>query len=252
LIWLNILLATLGGGILLALAVALVLFNLKRRRIIAAAERASAEQLELVYKRFEECGPGQARRFVLARTNRRAAADLCLVTIPERLGRFPWAGRTIAADAGREVSFRFAVERVAEPQLLGKVYRAAGVPRFRLKSGKVRSRLMPAACVSSSEGLRQALETVCPGYPVDLLSYLLCAGGETFEFEEINCALIGGRPAWAQEPAFPDCDHCKSRMALILQVPGAMLAEAAYSEATYYFFGCKRHPEHTKTVEQYT
>jgi hypothetical protein len=251
-IWLYTLLAALGGGLLLTLAVVLILYNLKRVRIIDAAARASEEQLHLIYDLIEQSGSEGPRGCVLARTNQRVADRVCVLTIPDSLEKFPWAGRTIAVDAGSEVTFRFTFEKVAAPQFLGKVYRPVGVPRFRLKSGKVRASFLPENCVSNSDALRQALEKVCPRYPVDLLSYLLCGGAETFEFEAFNSALIGGRPEWVQDAEFPECDECKNRMALILQVPGTMLARGAYGESTFYFFGCKRHPEHTKTVGQWS
>jgi hypothetical protein len=250
--WLYGLLLATGAGVLLALAVGLLLFNLKRRQIIHAAAIASEEQLELIYRLFERCGSERPRGCVLARTNRHAAGKACVLSIPVWLTDFPWAGRTIAVDAGSEVTFRFTFEPVAEPQFLGKVFQAVGVPRIRSKSGKARHRLAPARCVSSSEALRNALEAVCPRYPVDLLSYLLCSGAETFEFDGINQALIGSRPAWVQDREFQFCDKCKQRMTLILQLPGTMIEPRSLSRGTFYLFGCRQHPDCTKSVNQFT
>jgi hypothetical protein len=241
-----------GAAISLALAAALLVFKRKRLHIIRAAASASEAQLDLIYKLVGQCGSHRSRGCVLARTNQRAPSDACMVTLPDWLNRFPWSGRTIAVDAGRDVAFRFTYEPVSQPQFRGKIFQAVGVPRIRPRSGKMRTMYSPQHFVSSSEVLKRALEGVCPRYPVDLLAYLLCSGAETFEFEPINCARIGGRPAWVQDPEFQVCDECNNRMTLIFQVPGTMLAADVYSRGTFYLFGCKRHPERTKTVAQYT
>jgi hypothetical protein len=248
--WLYSLLLLLAAAVLLALALALYLFDRKRRHIIQAAASASDEQLDRIYNLLEQCGPAPPTRCALARTNRQAPGSDCAVTLPAWLAEFPWAGRTISVQAGDPVVFRFTEEGVPEPRFLGKVYKIVGIPRMRVKARKTRSSLSPTRCLARSDALRRALAEVCPRYPAELLSYLVCTGATTFEFEPSNQSLVGTTPAWVQAPEYPRCDQCQGRMTLILQLPGAMLASRS-AEATFYWFGCKQHPDSTKTVTQF-
>jgi len=106
--------------------------------------------------------------------------------------------------------------------------------------------------VKDSPLLRERLLAVCSKYPDGLLSYLLCAGRDSFEFEPVCQGRIGTSAAWVQGPAFQYCDRCKKRMLLIVQLPGTLLHRKALHGATFYFFGCKDHPDRTATVSRFT
>ena len=84
----------------------------------------------------------------------------------------------------------------------------------------------------------------------DLLSYLLCAGLDSFEFEPIDQARIATYPAWAQSPEHRTCNTCRAPMILIVQVPGTLIS--ANDLGIHYLLGCRAHPDQTEAVTQFT
>lgn len=230
----------------------LLRFNLKRLRIIRAAAGATSEQLEEIYRLIETGGSEKANGFVLGRLNVAAEDTSCIVAIPGEVEGFPWAGMSVAIDVGKEVRFRLLENSGTRTQLLGRKYRPVAVPRVRLNSGKMRNQFFPSKYVKRSEALRKLLVGICPEYPAELLSYLLCVGGSSFEFEQIDQGRIGTSAAWVQDPKFQYCDQCNKKMALILQLPGTLLHKKALHRGTFYFFGCKKHADRTRTLAQFT
>jgi len=238
---------------LVAILVAAVLirFNLKRRRIIQCAKGASADQLESVYAQVTQIGTETPSCAILARTNQRSGGDQnWSIPIPSYVE--PWAGHAISAEFGPDVQFRFSSSTTPEPALRGVIYRIIPVPRIRTKGGKERNQFAPSRYVANSPKLLSALSAICPSYPSDLLAYLLMAGAETFEFDPMFQARIGGQPSWVQDAEFPQCDDCKKRMSLVLQLPGTMLPGKPLASGTFYFFACAKHPDKTKTVGQFS
>lgn len=241
------------SAVAIALAVVLVRFNRKRLFIARCAAAATSDQLERLYTLVERTGTVAANGYVLARTNRSTSEARCLVPVPKELPDFPWAGKVIEATVSREVQFQFVDEAAVEPSLLGRIYRPVQVPRHQSKgSAKKRNTFSPEQYVAKSPELREVLETLCAKYPVELLSYLLCAGRASFEFEPIDQARIGTSPAWVQDPEYQTCDECNKRMRLVLQLPGTVVSEQAFHRGTFYLFGCLTHPDQTKTLGQFT
>jgi len=236
--------------IAILLAAVLIPFNRKRLHIIRCAKAADSQQLEAIYTQIDHLGTQTPSCAVLARTNRRSGSDGdWRVPVPSFVE--PWAGRTISPDVGSNEAFRFCPSNAAEPVLRGQVYRVVPVLRHLTKSGKARNQFSPDKYVASNPELLRALAVVCPRYPAELLAYLLAAGAETFEFDPIGQARIGGSPSWVQDAEFPECDECKKRMSLVLQLPGAMLPGKPLAEGTFFFFACVQHPDKTKTVAQF-
>jgi hypothetical protein len=238
--------------VLALLAAVLIRFNHKRIVIARAAAAATATDLEAVYRAVEAAGREAPTGFILARTNDVVAEAPNVVHLPPGLADFPWAGRSVAVDAGSDVQFRWLEGGPDATRLLGRAYRPVAVPRYRGESGKARNVFAPALHVKRSPELRAALGAICAAYPEELLSYLLCAGRESFEFEPIDQARIGTSPAWVQGAEFRACAVCRTRMALILQLPGTLAHRKAFRRGTFYFLGCARHPEQTATVAQFT
>lgn len=244
--------AALTAGVV-ALAVVLVRFNRKRTYIARKAASASAEQLEHIYSLVEQLGTVSSVGCVLARTNRVSDEARSLIPLPNELVGFPWAGRVVEAKVSKDVDFQFVQEDVREPTLLGQVYRPVRVPRHKTQgSAKERNTFSPERYLGGSPALVAALEALCPKYPLELLSYLLCIGRNSFEFEPIDQARIGTSPAWVQDPEHQTCQECKKRMQLVLQLPGTVLSTKAFHRGTFYFFGCPSHPNRTSTLGQFT
>jgi hypothetical protein len=247
---LKIVLIVIIAAIAIPLAVVLIRFNRKRLHIIRCAHAAGAEQLEAIYTHIDHLGTQAPSCAVLARTNRCSGSDGdWSVPVPPFVE--PWAGRTISADVASDVTFRFAASAAPEPVLRGQIYRVLPAPRHLTKGGKARNQFSPGKYVTGNPQLLSALSAVCPEYPAELLAYLLAAGAETFEFDPMFQARIGGSPSWVQDAEFPECGQCRKRMSLILQLPGAMLPGKPMAEGTFFFFGCVKHPDKTKTVAQF-
>ena len=246
------LVATLGGAVV-ALVGALAWFNLKRQVVVKAAARASTEQLERIYQAVERVGNEISTAGVLARTNQKVEQRDCLIPLPADVPDFPWAGRCVRIDVSPEVQFHFVEPTVGKISLLGNVYRYVRVPSVRLgrAAAPPRNWYTPARYVARSAPLRAVLVEVCPRYPRQLLEYLLCVGRESFEFEKVDQARVGGVPAWVQRPGAPGCGTCGKPMRLILQIPGPLLGSAAFRSATFYFLGCGLHPEKTRSLRQF-
>jgi hypothetical protein len=242
--------AAILAAIAIALAIVLIRFNRKRLHIIRCAQAATAEQLEAIYAQIDRLGTQTSSCAVLARTNRRSASDQDW-TIPVPPYVEPWGGRAISAERGPDVGFRLFPSSASEPTLRGQVYRIVPVPRHLTRSGKTRNQFSPNKYVAGNPQLLSALGAVCPAYPAEVLAYLLAGGAETFEFDPMFQARIGGSPSWVQDAEFPACDECKQRMSLILQLPGAMLPGKKLPDGTFFFFGCAKHPDKTRTVAQF-
>ena len=251
-IWVKFLFGAVGLGIACCLGFVLVRFNLKRLRIIRAAAAATNEQLEEIYRLIGASGSQRASGFVLGRLNEAADDASYTVAIPRELEEFPWAGMIIAVEVDTDVQFRVLDQSYRKTQLQGQKYWPVSVPTVLLKSGKVRNQFSPSQYVKGNKQLQEELASICPEYPIDLLAYLLCVGGSSFEFEPIDQVRIGTSAAWVQVPEFQYCDHCKKRMALILQLPGTLLHNKAFHEGTFYLFGCKKHANQTCTVSQFS
>ena len=138
-----------------------------------------------------------------------------------------------------------------EPAIAGKVFRILRVPRQQTRTGKSRNQFSPQRYIAVNPDLMAALNDVCPRYPAELLAYLLMAGTDSFEFDPINQARMGGSPSWIQSAEFVHCDHCKKRMGLVFQLPGTLLPGKPNMQATFYLFGCAIHLDQTRTVVQY-
>jgi hypothetical protein len=238
------------AGLLVALAVAIVRFQRRRKQIADAAGRLSVEQLEHLYALITKIGSAASTGGVLAYSPVPASHRDYVVSIPEDLPGFPWAGWSFAVEAAKEVSFRRLHDAAAFTGLGGRRYRYVAVPRQATKSGKHRNVFDPARYLEQSPALRDAVVAACPEYPAQLLSFLLC--DRNIEFEPINQPRIGTSPAWVQDPEFQSCDTCGKRMALVIQLPGTLVHPKAFHRGTFFLFGCKAHPEQLKTLGQFT
>lgn len=235
----------------LALGVVMARFARKRAHIALCAAAASDSDLEDIYGIIETLGEVAPAGFVLGRTNRTTADTSRCVAIPQILEDFPWAGKAYAYQPDDEAGFKEIEAATDETRFLGQLYRPVAVPRYQIKSEKLRNAFAPQKYVQSSDALRTALAALCPDYPTELLAYLLCIGRDSFEFDGEMQGRIGTSAAWVQEADFQTCDHCKRRMSLILQIPGKVLDPKSFGEGVLYLFGCKQHPEATKTVTQF-
>ena len=235
--------------LLAPVAVVLIRFNRKRLHIIKRAASATDAQLERVYRAIESKNGEPPTCAVLGRTNRTAPSASAVIPIPEYVR--PWAGKSIVVTNTDKVALSLSDAPATEATIAGKVFRLLQIPRQQTKTGKSRNQFSPKRYIAANAELMAALTDVCPRYPGELLAYLLSAGMDSFEFDPINQARIGGSPSWIQDAEFVNCSHCKKRMGLVLQLPGTLLPGKTNMRATFYLFGCPTHTEQTTTVVQY-
>ncbi len=244
-------LLTVVGALIAYLIGSVIQFNLKRLHVIRCASDASEEVLEEIFRLIEGLGEMAPSAIVLGKTNRRASDRVNRVAIPDCLDEFPWKGRAYLIDADEDVHFRQIEASEREALFQGRIFRLVAVPRFRTKTGKLRNTFSPQRYFSASDELQRALIKSCPKYPMEMLSFLICSGSDSFEFEPLSQARIGASIEWVQSPEFPTCELCGRRMAIILQIPGTMLHPKRFHEGIFYLFGCRHHIDSTKSISQY-
>jgi hypothetical protein len=230
----------------------IVRFNIKRRYIERQSAAASEHALADVYETVEKSSPVPSVACVLSRTNQAASDSQNVIAIPAWLPSFPWAGKEVCISIDDDVNVVVQSGSDNESRLKGRRYRALKVPRVVTRSGKHRNVYSPKRYFKLEPSLEQALKVICVKYPAEVLSYLLCPGLNSFEFEPIFQVRIGGSPAWVQVPEFTYCSICRKRMKFVLQVPGTMVGPSKFHEAVVFMFGCVTHPDQYDTVIQFS
>lgn len=250
---------TLFGWIVVTLILLLVSFvlagiikhNLKLKHISNSFKTATEDELKNIYQSIQSKSVIEATAAILAKTNiEDCEKGVFKLTIPKFLK--PWANRSIQADGTENIEINFTLNEESYDDYIikGKKYQLIKVPRLVTKTGKGRNQYSPRLLLSKNEELKVALNEVCEKYPLDLLTFLLNAGSDSFEdgFQ----VRFGGSPAWVQGSNYQNCNICKKRMSLIVQLPGELLPHVTRNNGTFFFFGCEKHPEQTKTTCQFT
>lgn len=245
-----IILGTIVSGLVIALAVALIKFNIKRRKIIEYATNASQEQLGRIYTAIENSGTEQPTSAVLARSGLKSESISFQLVIPEQIR--PWGGMSVLSEIGDNVHLRLEHTHENLCILRNTIYRPVYVPRNRTKSGKSRNTYSTDAYFKAIPSVADECKKIAPEYPRELLGYLFNTSIESHEFDPIFQVRFGGSASWIQDPEFVNCPICKKRMDLIVQIPGALLPGKVSDKGNYYLQGCKTHIEQTSTLEQFT
>lgn len=232
-----------------ALAWVTIRFNLKRRDVRKSLSQATSEQIGRVIDLVESIGTEPPIGGVLIQTNDEIDSD-AVISIPVGISDFPWSGRSVVLSFDPDLSLDLTDKEFEESRLCGRVYRFMSIPRIRTKSGKTRNIFDPARYIELQPELNEALSEICPEYPEEALSAILCNG--RIEFEPIDQRRIGTSAGWVQTPEWQSCDTCKNRMKLILQLPGVCTGKKELYEGTIYLFGCPNHAADTKQVLQYS
>ncbi len=245
-----IVLGAVAVGIVLLARVA-VRFRRQTKAMEAAAAAATPAQLDAIYACIEKLGDTPFNGYVIVSANRTVNDPRRVIPLPRDLTGFPWGGRAVIIDIGKEVTLRIGDDPADAPMLAGTVYRALRVPRFTgRKSRKIRNVYEPSTYLRESKELLPLLREISATYPKESLNYLLTAGTRAHSFDPIDQARIGASVAWIQDPDSPDCPLCRKRMASIVQVPGVMLKTRGYRDGNFYLFGCVEHPEQIAQVFQ--
>lgn len=226
-------LAITAGWLAIKLIVSIIAFNRFRQIIIKAAQQIPHDKLLHIYELVEACGTEPHNGYILGKTNVTGAAGRNEIRIPDDITDFPWAGRSFEIHLGDEVSFNFTDRPAGESKLVAKIL-AHKDSTEKTKSGKLRNDFMPRIYLSKKPELRSALEEQCPGYSEELLSYLLCAGRESHEFDPIDQVRIGTSVLWVQLPEYRKCPDCRKTMILILQLPGILIQKKPLGDGTIY------------------
>ena len=165
------------------LAVVLIKFNLKRRKIIQCAATASPKQLETIYSAIEKSGTETPTTAVLARLNQSSGPIDFQLVIPPCVE--PWGGMAIEPVIGKEVVLRLKTSAEAQSYLHARPFRTVLVPRHRTKSGKERNTYSPDDYFKRIPEVAAECERICPEYPRELLGYLFNTSIKSHEFDPI-------------------------------------------------------------------
>jgi len=190
---------------------------------------------------------------VLARTNEcDASTTPPRIAVPTALSEHAWAGRSLAIRGVEPPAFELAEQTDARTVLDGRVYRSVAMPRVRGASGKARNVFDPGALMRRGPELARALEAIAPGLERELLSFPLCPGRWSHEYEPLDQARIGGGASWVHGVARRACGRCAEPLRFALQVPGALLGPGSDADAVHYVLSCARHPDELPVVVQRT
>ncbi len=240
--------SALGG----AFAIGLVRFNLKRMHIKRAAEAASDEALDAVWREIESLSDEPPTAAILVRTNGTPHSDASAISIPSDLRGFPWAGWTLHCASEEQLELRKGAAPDGCSGLAGLQLRSLLIPRFKTKSGKFRNAYAPSKYLQRSRLLRGQLAGICERYPEELLGHLLSLT-DTFEFDALRQVRISGSPGWAQTAAFRSCPTCGRKAQFVVQIPGELLPSRRRSRPdACYVYSCRHHPTEVELVVQYT
>ena len=252
---LAIILAFVLASVVVWLCTAIILFNLKRRAIQAAAKALSQEDFEKVVTLIERIGefPSQGHIGVVRHPVPTESSQI--IILPRSDPAFPWGGYAIcvseAVSRGRPpVNFQVENDLPGGPQRDGRV-RWLAVPRLRTgKSRRLQNVFAPDRYLKLSPPLREHLEKFYPEDPKALLSFLLTVTHSIESVEPLDQLRCGLPPGWIQSPRFHKCRKCRRPLRLIVQVPGSLLS-SRLAEGTFYFLGCPTHPAETITDQDW-
>lgn len=246
--WIVVLLLSL---VVVAILIVAIKENFKLRHIANSFKNASEDELNSIYQSIQSKSQVESTAAFLARTNiKDNELNGFKFMVPEFLK--PWGNKSIQINGteNTEIEFTFSEEVYNDYYIKGKKYQLVKVPRFVSKSGKSRNQYSPKILMSKNTELVKALKQVCDKYPIGLLTYLLNVGAESIE-DNVQ-TRFGGSPEWIQSSSYQNCDICKKRMSLIIQLPGELLPHVVRKNGMFYFFGCEKHIDQTKTSCQFS
>jgi hypothetical protein len=250
----------LAAGLIVALlGVAIIRFNLQRRRACVEAASVPRHVVRQIIHLIDSAGAEDGSKVVLLRPDPEASASnsmlssepantqegtfLAQITLAAPPLSLPWQGRVLSL---------FAVE--AEVQV-----RSTTIPRQSATTGvplvPVRLPLPPPAEESPSpysprflcERVTSLRSLLAPytGAPERVLPYLLVPGIPTFEIDTFAVSLVGGEPELIQSEHDAKCSTCGLRMRFLLS-SGAFSETLGGDAPVVYVYGCDEHVENVR------
>jgi hypothetical protein len=221
------------------------------KNIQQAIESANEKDIYAIYEALSQMAGKSSHTYIVGRTNAIAQTDGDMITLPQTLKDSPWAGQVVHINAGPQINMVINDTDAGPIQLGGRVYATIAVPSNINESGNDYVQYSPYKWLGQSDALVSAVSRLSPRYAEKLLSYLVTPGKDDFSFEPAYQVRIGEGVSWVKKPVVPVCDVCREPMSFILQCPGSLLNNRDTQYATYYLFGCKKHPDRTECVSQY-
>lgn len=222
------------------------------RHIRYVVSHASAADINAIYNALTQMGGKPSSVYILGRTNTRAESGANIISLPETLPRFPWAGKAVHISAGIRTTMAIKQEAAGETQLGGKVYACIPVPcAIDTETNETYLQYSPYKWLDQNRALLSAAQRLSPRYAEKLLSYLVTPGNNDFSFEPASQVRIGNGISWVHKPEIPRCEECNERMRFILQCPGSLLNNEETNQATYYLFACAEHTDNAQCITQY-
>lgn len=227
----------------------------RQKRVIQAirqAVRDADEQvISEVYAAIGQTGDGRSRGYILGRTNMAPSSPDHQIYLPEGIDNFPWGGKVVHIDTTNSVRMVIVEENDQQNRLAGKVYASIPAPMADNETGHGFSLFSPYKWIAANPQLLSAAGQISARYPEQTLTFLVTVGRDDYQYEPAHQVRLADGLSWVQKPEFPVCDICQERMQFILQLPGVVLDGKAESNAIYYLFGCKHHPDNTACITQF-
>ena len=243
--------------VVFALSLSWLFFVIYRHRRILQHIRyvfanAGAAQINGIYTALTRMAGKPSPAYIVARTNTRAETQDNIISLPQALSDFAWAGKVVHITVGTQIRMEINNEGAGKTQLGGRVYASIPVPyATNPNTGHTYIQYSPYKWLDQNDALISAARQLSPRYAEKLLSYLVTPGKDDFSFEPACQVRIGDGISWLHKPSFPACEVCGERMRFILQCPGSLLNHEEAKHATYYLFGCDEHTDHIQCVTQY-
>jgi len=221
------------------------------KNIRQVIDNATETDINSIYDALSQMAGESPHTYIVGRTNANPQIDGDMITIPQALENFPWAGKVVHISAGPQTKMVINEDNKGSVQLGGRVYATIPVPSITNESGHDYVQYSPYKWLDQNEALASAVSRLSFRDAEKILSYLVTPGKKDFSFEPAHQVRIGDGISWVQKPVNPMCDVCGERMSFILQCPGSLLNNKDTQYATYYLFGCKDHPDQIECVTQY-
>lgn len=226
--------------------------TIKTKKIHQAVEAAGDDELVKIYQLIEDGGikTENSHAYLLGRSKTVSQDKMEYVYIPEALDNLPWAGKRVQFEMNNGLSLSIEATQKTDSLLGGRYYKAIKVPCMEIIPGQYKNIYLPSRYIANNQALYSALQLVSPDFPESLLSYLVCPGKETYEFEPADQARIGRGLHWVQGNETPVCLECDKLMRYILQIPGNLLHHSGFKDSIIYVFGCNEHDDNIAHVLQ--
>lgn len=238
--------------LLLSLVFIYIRHKQKLKAIHEAVAAARPEALHNIYVEVEKCGSSHSGGYILGRSSEKAETMENVIHFPDDIPGFPWAGKTLEITLNGPLELHLSDDSGKQTMLNGERFVFVKIPRVEARPGQFVDLYLPNRYITANAELLAQLQLLCPKFPEQLLSHLLCAGTKGYEFEPTEQIRIGNGVSWVKSKELFYCGICEKKMSLVIQLPGNVIDATQFRNEVIYLFGCRDHPHIFKHIVQDT